>query len=127
MKKRQKIILIELCVVLITGLSIRLFSSYLPSVINNKIGGTIYVIFWSLLAVLIFGRNRYITICLWVLLITICIEFTQLFSNRLLVSLRSNVIIRLLIGSTFNWKDIPFYFMGSLIAILLVRRLQKNE
>lgn len=80
--------------------------------INNNLGGAIYVVFFIILASLVFPNAGPLKISLIVLFSTCLIEFSQLLDVAFLSNLRKNSIIRLLIGTTYNSFDFVFYFLG---------------
>ncbi len=102
--------------------------------IQSHAGGFFYVVFWVLLAAVVWSRASPFRLAAAVLTVTCVLEFLQLWHPRPLELLRGHVPGRLLIGTTFSWRDIPPYLAGSLVGALVVqwlrgksRRAQDNE
>jgi hypothetical protein len=55
------------------------------------------------------------------------IEFTQLYHAPWIDSLRDTRLGALILGSIFNWPDIPAYAAGSLIGLLIERGFQRKS
>lgn len=90
--------------------------------VNNYLGGVIYVVFFIVLASLVFPKASPLKMSLIVLCITSLFEFTQLIQIDFLNRLRQSFIIRALIGSVFNIIDFVFYLAGATLgySILLI-------
>ena len=114
-------------IVIILGFGSNLYNGTCYELINNRIAGTWYVVFFSLLTAMLFKKYPVIPIILIVLITTVILEFTQLISNSFLEKLREYYIVRGLIGNSFNWKDIPFYFLGTLISLISIHFLEKKR
>ena len=95
--------------------------------INNHLGGTFYVIFWCLVVYLIFSKSKPFIIAGWVLTVTVLLEFFQLFQPKFLEFIRGSFIEKTIIGTSFNWKDIIFYFIGFGIAVIWLKGLNKSK
>jgi hypothetical protein len=63
-------------------------------------------------------------IALGVLVATCILEFSQISRAPILELIRSNFIGRTIIGSTFDWFDFPYYFLGSGIGWFWLTRLK---
>lgn len=98
------------------GLLTKAYSGIGSEFVSNHLGGVIYVIFFIVLASLLFPKASPIKISLIVLCITCLLEFSQLIQNDFLTSLRIHFLIRSLIGSFFNSYDFLFYFVSALIG-----------
>ena len=98
------------------GLLTKAYSGIGSEFVSNHLGGVIYVIFFIVLASLLFPKASPIKISLIVLCITCLLEFSQLIQNDFLTSLRIHFLIRSLIGSVFNSCDFLFYFVSALIG-----------
>ncbi len=92
--------------------------------VNNSLGGVFYELFWCFLLLLIRPAMRPGFIAIIVLIGTCALEFLQLWHPPFLESLRSTFIGRTLLGTTFFWSDIPYYFLGCGIAWVWMRRIQ---
>lgn len=89
--------------------------------ISNKIPGSLYVIFWILLARIIFPNVKKLILCLIVLVITCGLEFTQLLEVPVLEWIRSGFVGRSLIGNSFSAGDFPYYFLGAALGYFWLR------
>jgi hypothetical protein len=93
--------------------------------VNNKLGGVFYEIFWCLVFFIIFTKSKPIHIAFGVLIVTSLLEFVQLLSNSFLEVIRSNFIGQTIIGNSFAWSDFPYYFAGTLLGYLVLRRIRR--
>ena len=114
-----------LSIIIITplGFFTKLYNGSGETWINNHLGGTFYVIFWCLIIFLIFLGTKPLIIAGWVLAVTVLLEFLQLFHPKFLEFFRGSFIGKTIIGTSFNWIDLIFYFIGYVIAILWMKRL----
>ncbi|NER00206.1 MAG: DUF2809 domain-containing protein [Cyanothece sp. SIO2G6] len=92
--------------------------------VNDSSGGILYEIAWILAIGLVWPRLRSRNIALGVFCVTATIEFSQLIP--LPKALVSNLIWRLLIGTTFVWWDFPHYAVGCLIGWLILQQLRQR-
>jgi hypothetical protein len=121
---RQRLLILG-SILLITplGFYTKFHTGLAAQMINNHLGGTCYVIFWSLLVYLFFPARRPYMIAAVVLAVTCCVEFTQLIDHNLLDMVKSTFIGSTLLGNTFSWFDFPWYFLGAVIGGVWMRRL----
>ena len=91
--------------------------------VSNEAAGAIYVLWWSLLTFALLPRTSRRKIVLTVLAMTGTIEVLQLFDAPILESIRATRPGRLVLGSTFSFRDFPPYIVGPLISLLLGRAL----
>jgi hypothetical protein len=93
---------------------------------NDSLGGFLYVVFWCLLVFLAVPRCNPRRIAGGVLIATCILEFLQLWHPPFLEFLRSYFLGRTILGTTFDWMDFPYYFLGSVAGwywiTLLARR-----
>ena len=124
--KQKRILLLILLLLLIpSGIFLKLYSGPASMIVNNKITGIVYVVFWCFLASFIFIWTTPLPLSLCVFLITSTLELLQLWDAPILEHIRSGFIGRSLIGSTFAWSDFPFYFTGALLAFILLKSIDK--
>lgn len=109
------------------GLLTKVYSGIGSEFITNYIGGVIYVVFFIVLAALVFPNGNPLKISLFVLGITCLIEVSQLIQNDILKNLRMHFLIRSLIGSVFNVFDFVFYFVGGLIGYGILAGLKNTQ
>ena len=91
---------------------------------NNYAGGIFYEIFWILLFLTIWPALSLFRITAVVLLLTSALEFLQLWNPPYLAAVRSTFLGSALIGTTFVWWDFPYYLIGCVLAIILLRWLR---
>ena len=113
--------LLLLLITAILGFALKYYRGPSQALLNNSLAGVAYVIFWCLFFKLIFPKTRPIKIIALVTLITCLLEFAQLWHPAFLNLLRSSWLGKTLLGTTFNWTDLPLYFLGGLIAWLLIK------
>jgi len=118
-----------LFILVLVGVSTKLYSGFASEFVINYLGGVIYVVFFIVLASLVFPKARSIKISLIVLCITFLLEFSQLIQFGFLNSLRKYFVIRALIGSIFNVFDFVFYVVGAVIGqgVLLILKNRIKE
>ena len=109
------------------GLATKFYSGPGQVWITNNLGGLFYVLFWVLLTLAFQPRYSTKFVCLTVLLLTVAIEFLQLWHPPILTSIRQTLLGRLLLGNTFSWLDFPYYVAGALMAYGLVKFVQRFE
>jgi len=94
-------------------------------IISDKLAGTLYVMFWSILFYFFFYRINTIILVLSVFIITCSFEFLQLVSTPLLNTLRLGYIGRAIMGNSFSWSDFIFYVLGSIISYFIICKINK--
>ena len=116
-----------LSILLITplGFFTKLYTRNGETWINNHLGGTFYVIFWCLIVFLIFPGIKPLIIAGWVLVITVLLEFLQIFHPKFLELLMGSFIGKTILGTSFNWIDIIYYIIGWGIGIIWLLWLNK--
>ena len=107
------------------GIGCKIFNGAGSEVISNKLAGTVYVVFWTLLFQFLYIRTRPLKIAVWVFIVTSALEFSQLLKFGFLNQIRTSIIGRSLIGSSFSFSDFIFYFIGAAFGWFLIRVLQK--
>ena len=84
----------------------------LPPVVS-KYGGDAL---WALMVFVGFGfllpRARTLVVALLALTFSWGVEFSQLYHAPLIDAVRATLPGRLVLGSTFNWPDLPAYALG---------------
>lgn len=83
---------------------------------NDSFAGTWYVVFWCLAAITVNPRWQPWRVAAAVLTATCILEFLQLWHPPFLEWLRSFFLGRAILGSSFDWGDFPYYFLGAAIA-----------
>jgi hypothetical protein len=118
---------LSLVIILIPiGFFTKVYSGIGNEFVTNHLGGIIYVVFFILLASLVFPKANPLKISLIILSLTCLIEVTQLIQTDLLKNLRMHFIIRALIGSVFNVYDFVFYVVGAAIGFGILEILKNR-
>ncbi len=116
-----------LCLLIILGLLSKGYSGFGANWINNYSGDIIYEVFWCLFFFWLFpSRRNLILIPVLVFIITSIIEITQLWQLPLLQLIRSTIIGKFLLGTTFSWWDFPHYLLGCFVGLLLLYYLDQK-
>ena len=92
--------------------------------VNTSFGGVLYEIFWCLVLALFLPMVSAWRIAAWVLVATCVLEFAQLWHPRFLEMLRSHFLGAAVLGTTFDWTDFPYYFVGSAIGWFWVEKMR---
>lgn len=92
--------------------------------IRPYIGDVLVIICIYLLAKAIF-LNKFKHLSLYILILAIIVEIMQYFNLSNLIS-NNNRVIKIILGSTFDIKDIICYVIGYTI-IVLIERLRKEK
>jgi hypothetical protein len=90
--------------------------------VNDSLGGVFYVIFWCVVFSFCLPTVRAARIALAVLAATCCLEFLQMWHPPFLEFLRSFFIGRTILGSSFDWYDFPYYFLGAALGWLWMKK-----
>ena len=112
---------LALLLVIALGLGSRSGMGWIPTWVEANAGDVLWTVAAYLsLAFLRPGwtsRNLFVSS----LAISFVIELSQLSDADWLVSLRGNPVARLFLGSGWQWADLPRYFIGAMLAVLLDR------
>ncbi len=119
--------MISLLIIVPAGFYSKFYSGPAANWVNNSLGGVFYEIFWCLLIFLFSERIRPWIIAVFVLTVTCCLEFLQLWNHPVLQFLRSCFIGRTILGTTFAWSDFPYYFSGCGIGLVWMMWLPKKS
>ncbi|GAB4535984.1 MAG: hypothetical protein Tsb0014_23400 [Pleurocapsa sp.] len=113
------LIFISLLIIVPLGLLSKFYTGFGQKWIHDYSGDILYEIFWCLFVFGIIPQKTAITKIAWgVFAVTCIIEVSQLWFNSIPVTIRSSLIWRLLLGSTFVWWDFPHYALGSFLGWL---------
>jgi uncharacterized membrane protein len=126
MRTYRSAIAFILVFVTILGLASKAYRGRFDGWINNYGGGVLYEIFWILLVVQIVPAANPIWVSLAVFLVTCGLEVLQLWNPPLLAAIRSTLVGRLLLGTTFVWWDFPHYLLGCVLGWGIVGALQRR-
>ena len=64
-------------------------------------------------------------LCLWIFLFAVFVEVTQIFPLVDLLGIK-NRFIRVVMGTSFSWKDMIAYIAGSAVNLIMDLRIFKN-
>lgn len=126
MNRYRFILFLAIIIIIPLGLVCKFYKGPLDEWLNNYSGGIFYEIFWILLVILINPKIKPSIATIWVFMITVLLEFMQLWHPPFLEAIRATLIGRLLIGTTFDWWDFPHYMLGCTITWLGLKTL-KNQ
>ncbi|MDY6784381.1 MAG: DUF2809 domain-containing protein [Cyanobacteriota bacterium] len=105
---RRFLTLLLMVVMTIVGFAMKFYSGLVRGGFNNSLGGVLYQVFW------LFPHKKAIApICVCVFLATSALEVLQLWKTPVLEGLRSQIVGRLLLGTTFVGSD--FFFTRSIV------------
>lgn len=107
------------------GIGMKFYKGPLEGFVNNRLAGLIYVVFWTFFAAAVWIRKNNLKLVIIIFCITCILEFTQLSHYPVLELIRSNFLGRALIGNTFSWPDFPWYAIGSILAFLWLKKIDK--
>lgn len=121
---RHFIISILLLIIIPLGLFSKAYTGIGQNWVHDYSGDILYEILWCLVFFWFFhSKKATVTIPLWVFIVTSLIEVSQLFFDRVPVTLRETIIWKLLLGSTFVWWDFLYYAIGCFFGWLLLDRI----
>mgnify|MGYP006299700179 FL=1 len=120
-------ILFALIFIVPLGLYSKLYHGYAHTWVNNRLGGVFYEIFWCLCLAFFYSKWKPWKIGLIILSITVALEFLQLWHPPFLELLRGNFIGVTVLGNSFSWYDIPYYFIGSYLGIVLLQFIRNKS
>jgi hypothetical protein len=114
MMRRIVVLSISIVVVVLLGFYSKLgYHGPAEHWVHDSFAAVFYEILWCLVITLLLPRARPAAIAIAVLIATCILEFMQLWHPPLLEWLRSFFLGRAILGSTFDWWDFPYYFLGS--------------
>lgn len=120
MKRYRLIILMCLIIVIPIGWFSKFYSGPFDGWINDSVSSIFYEMFWVWLVVLIWPHLSPISVGVGVFLVTSILEFLQLWNPPILAMMRSHIIGKLLLGTTFDWWDFLYYAIGCILAALVL-------
>ena len=84
--------------------------------VANHAGGGLYVLAWIFFVLMLTPGLNPLRVSAAVLMGTCGVEFLQLWQPWPLELIRSTLVGRLLLGTSFTWGDFPAYFAGALVG-----------
>lgn len=126
MTRHWKAFLLSFAILIPVGFYTKHFQSTAAPWIRASLGGAFYEIFWCLLAGLLLPNAKSAAIAAWVLAATCAIEFLQLWHPPALEAVRATFVGATILGSSFDWGDFPYYFIGSALGWLWLYRIRRS-
>ncbi|MGK7954351.1 MAG: DUF2809 domain-containing protein [Crocosphaera sp.] len=126
LNRKRLLIVISIIIVVPLGLYSKYYQGF-GSVWVNDYGAAIwYEVFWCLFAYYFFsGKKEIKLIPIYVFIVTCLLEILQLWNPPILALIRSHILGKLLLGTTFSWWDFPHYVMGCLLGWLWLELINK--
>jgi hypothetical protein len=116
MKKYRLILFYLLFLLIPIGILSKFYQGIFQDWINNSLGGILYVIAWIAFILLIKPRLNPKWVAVLVFLATAFLEILQLWHPPFLEVIRSTLIGRLLLGTTFVLSDFIYYAIGCILS-----------
>lgn len=108
----------------VVGLATKVYTGPGETWVRDQAGGLFYVVFWTLLILVVCPRFSSKGVAGLVVLATCCVEMLQLWHPPPLEWVRSSWFGQLLLGNSFSWWDFPPYFVGGVIAYITARAVK---
>lgn len=115
----------SLIVIVPLGMATKFYRGWGEWWINDYAGGILYEILWMILVALAWPKLRLWKVAIAVFLFTSFLEILQLWHPPLLQALRSTLLGKLILGTTFVGWDFPHYAIGCGLGWLALYQLQK--
>ena len=103
------------------------FDAPVPYWVRDGSGGVAYVVFWICLAGFVGPKLSAFRAAVCVLAATCTLEFLQQWHPVWLEAMRRTLPGRLVLGTTFEWSDLPPYFVGALLGWGVARVVQRSK
>jgi hypothetical protein len=124
--KRIIALLLSILIIIPLGLSTKFYMGPGQNWVNHFLGGVFYEIFFCLLLALFLPTIPPLKIAGGVFAVTALLEFLQLYQSTWLTTVRSFWLGHLLLGSSYNVWDFPFYLLGCVIAGFWIDRINQQ-
>jgi len=108
------------------GIATKFYRGWGEGWINDYAGGILYEILWMILVTLAWPRLKLWKVAIAVFLFTCFLEVLQLWHPPLLQAMRSTLLGKLILGTTFVWWDFPHYAIGCVLGWFGLHELQKS-
>ena len=82
------------------------------------IGDMLYAVMFTMILRFVFLSRPWNQIALGAIVVCFCIEFSQLLSYDIMITLRSTLLGKLVLGQGFLWSDLLAYTAGVLLCTL---------
>ena len=98
-----------------------------PHWVARGLGGTFYVLAGIFFLLTLLPAARPARVCGFALGATLAVEFAQLWHPAWLESIRATRPGALVLGTTFQWADFPYYFLGGALGCIWTRALGRSD
>ena len=95
--------------------------------VNDSFAGVFYVVFWCVLAAVVFSRAGALRIAAIIVIVTSGLEVLQLWHPPFLESIRSTFPGRMLLGTSFVFSEFFYYVLGGVVGFVWIVRLRSSE
>jgi hypothetical protein len=126
MPSPRNIKLLTLALLIPLGLATKFYAGPGSQLVNNHLGGVLYVVFFIFLASLVFPKVRPLKISLIVFAVTCLLELTQMIQTTFLNQMREYFVVHALIGSSFNKMDLLYYLIGGGIGYIGLKAIENK-
>ena len=117
--KKQWPILVVILLLTPLGFATKFYAGPGRVWVHAYAGDIHYPMFWYFLAVFFIHDARPASLCLLVFFFSTVVEFSQLSNGDMLLWLRHSFLGRTLVGVSFSFVDIFYYYIGSMLAVFL--------
>jgi hypothetical protein len=121
MRKRRRKLPVQIGLIVLAavlGIGSRRYAHALPGVVASYAGDTL----WALAAFLGIGlflpRASTRTVALWAMVLSLAVEFSQLYRAPWIDSIRHTTLGGLILGFGFVWSDLACYALGVGLGVL---------
>ena len=111
-------LLVCVVVVIALGLGSRAFPSWAPAILGKYPGDALWalMVFLGLAFVKPRASTAYLAVAAFI--VSCAVEFSQLYREPSLDSIRNTTLGHLVLGSTFSWPDLLAYAVGILVGAI---------
>ena len=124
MERRRSLYFIAAIVVVALGLASRRYGDVLPQFIAEYAGDTLWALMVFLGICILWPGSSAWRAAVAALLISYCVEVSQLYHAAWIDTLRRTTLGRLTLGSGFLWSDLVCYTAGAAAGVVLDRALK---
>lgn len=125
-KQRIKYLIASAVLVLIEVLiAIYVHDTFIRPYIGDML---VVIVLYCVARVMILDKCKLLP--LWIFVFAVCVEGLQYFNILQVLGVEDNTFLRILLGATFDWKDIACYGMGCLLLGIyewFIRRNRKEK
>jgi Protein of unknown function (DUF2809) len=119
------LLIINIVAVILLGYIVR-FSHLFTESIHHIAGCIFYEVLWILVGAFLYPRVNRKPIAIWVFLGTCGIEFLKLYQPQWLQAIRATLPGRLILGTNFDFYNLPVYLFGSYLGWLWIKFLDSQ-